>query len=277
MTFSLGFNFRSTAPFVTDGSEGVPMLGEEYPHTYTNGNGYSVNAGWTITPDGHGQNRDPANDARIAGIDYRANGIAPKTLRIDLDSGSNPGAGTYTVDIALGDVNAQTVAAAVKDTSSVVLDLTNGGAGYSVAGHHYIDATAADVAATTTWTGATTSKTFATTICNLDLGHASASGFSTIAHFRLTLQAGSTYTLTSDVGAFTETGRAMTPEVGMPGARGPYALAGIDTGFMQLRRVASTKGAYVLAGQPASLRVTAAGSGFGLRRRTMQPFRRSWS
>ncbi len=189
MAFDMGFNFRATAGFVTDGAESVPVLGEAYPHTYTNGNGYSVNGGWGATVGT--LDHTPSNDPRIAGINYHVNDGTATLFTVDLSSGSAPGAGTYTVDLAMGYAGgAQLQSFQLKDTTTVLIDGTNGGAGIATAGGHYIDATLTDITATTTWTGTTVSKTFSTTTCRLAVGVNSLDPYTTPAHFRLTLEEG---------------------------------------------------------------------------------------
>ncbi len=189
MPFDMGFNFRATAGYVTDGPEGVPVIQDAYPHTYTNGNGHSLNGGWTATPDGIAD-RANTNDPRIAGINFKGNNGTPNIFQMDLSSGSAPGAGTYSVDLAFGDAGfgPHTIDFKVQDTSTVLIDGTNGGAGWSIAQNHYRDATLADVAATTTWTGITMSKTFATTLAKVVFGIDNVGENSTLAHFRLTRQ-----------------------------------------------------------------------------------------
>lgn len=193
MPFDMGFNARSTAGYVTDPSWGVPLLAENYPKTYTNGDGYSVNGGWSPNWNASGYNRASGNDPRLAGINNIANGGAgTSTFTVDLSSGSAPGAGTYTVDLALGDASAnQKQDFILKDNTTTKIDGTNGGSGIATLAGHFIDATITDVAATTTWTGTTTSVTFATTTVALVVGPDSCGGNSQVAHFRLTLVSGS--------------------------------------------------------------------------------------
>ena len=194
MAFDMGWDFRATAGYVTDDAHyGVFAKGDTdaYPTTYTNGDGQSLNAGWTTLGPG-ATDASASNDPRIAGGVYVDQSGGSRTFQIDLSSGSAPGAGTYTVDCAFGraDYNPSGQTFQVKDNTTVVLDGTNGGAGYSVATGHYIDATLQDVAATTTWTGATTSKAFSSTTANLVLSTTNNSNYTIVAHFRLTLQGG---------------------------------------------------------------------------------------
>jgi hypothetical protein len=186
MSFDMGFNFRGTAGYVTDQAYAVPVLGEAYPHTYTNGNGDSVNAGWTSAPAGIA-NRAAGNDARLAGINYSQNNLGACDFQVDLSSGSAPGAGTYTIDLAFGDASfANDQDFRVLDNTTILID-GGGGTPIHTATGHYLDATVTDVAATTSWTGTTVNKTFATTTCLLrNAVPPGAASNSTAAHFRLT-------------------------------------------------------------------------------------------
>ncbi|HJT92445.1 MAG TPA: hypothetical protein VJ777_10935 [Mycobacterium sp.] len=190
MAFDIGFNFRQTAVFVTDPAYGVPVLGEAFPHTYTNVNGYSVNGGWDTSISIYDNNA--ANDPRIAGSNYNGsvgnNGVV-KQFKVDLSSGSAPGAGTYDVDVAMGETGfADIQDFKILDTSTVLIDGTNGGAGYVTGSGHFIDATLANIVASTTWTGTKATKTFATTLAAVGIGYDNVGGLSIVAHFRLTLQ-----------------------------------------------------------------------------------------
>jgi hypothetical protein len=191
MAFDMGFNFRETLAYVTDQSFCVFAAWlDTYPKTYTNGNGYSINAGWVSYMDFE-SNRASGNDPRIAGVAYlHINAGASKNFRIDLSSGSAPGATTYDIDTAWGDATAgDTQFFAIKDNTTTLIDGTNGGSGYTTATGHYIDATLADVAATTTWTGTKASKTFASAICNIIINPTTVSidRYVRLAHFRLAL------------------------------------------------------------------------------------------
>ena len=192
MAFDMGWNFRATVGYVTDDANyGVFATDTHaYPRTYTNGDGQSVNAGWSTGVSGGSQDLASGNDPRIAGDVYNA-AANIANFRIDLSSGSAPGAGTYTVDLAFGDPAGSRIANfEVKDDATVVIDGRNGGAGFTTATGHFIDATLADVAATTTWTGATASKAFASTTVNVNVDPDNVGGYTLINHFRLTLQGG---------------------------------------------------------------------------------------
>lgn len=184
MAFDLGWNFGDNT--ATPAAYGVHAHNTEaYPHTYTNGNGYSINAGWNNTTGVSDNNMNNTNDPRIQGFCY----IAPSTTRtfqIDLSSGSAPGAGTYLVDMACGDANGtQTTSLKVKDNTTALITLTT----QATASGHYIDATVADVAATTSWTGTQASKAFASTTCNVVLNEINDANYTVINHFRLALSA----------------------------------------------------------------------------------------
>jgi hypothetical protein len=192
MAFDMGWNFRDSAPFVTDDVHyGVPCLGEAYPHTYTNGDGQSLNAGWVTGPSGT-QDLVNTNDPRLAGKNYCNNSLG-YSFKADLSSGSAPGAGTYVIDLAAGQPaggGGNLQALNIKDNTTVLVDLTNGGAGTATnTAGDYIDATDTLLhSQTTSWGGTTVTKTFATATVILEIVNPG-SGFSTPNHFRLTLQA----------------------------------------------------------------------------------------
>ena len=191
MPFDMGFNYRSSAGYVTDGPEGVPVLGETYPHTYTNGNGDSINAGWSGSLPAT-YDHASGNDPRLAGsnVIYAFAG-GQKTFTVDLSSGSAPGAGNYIVDLALWGATWETVDDHVwlYDDTTLLLDASNGGSGYKLASNHWVDATLADVTATTSWTGTTAPFTYATTTAKLVAGGEGIGFYTQVAHFRLTLGA----------------------------------------------------------------------------------------
>lgn len=187
MPFDMGFNFRATAGYVTDQAYAVPVLAETYPNTYTNANGNSINAGW----DGgvNTLDRSNTNDPRLAGVNYLPS-ASQRIFQVDLSSGSNPGAGSYTIDIAAGDQGNNLVEDfKILDNATLLIDGTNGGSGFTpAAAGHFIDVTLTDVTASVNWTGTTVSKTFASTtaylVNNPDLLTAPVAS---MAHFRLTL------------------------------------------------------------------------------------------
>lgn len=182
MAFDIGFNFGK--PTGTPAAYGVNALATHaYPHTYTNVNGFSINAGWDNTTGVTDNETDATNDPRIQAFCY----ISPTTTRtfqIDLSSGSAPGAGTYLSDLACGDANGpQTTSLKIKDNTTVLTTVTT----QATATDHYVDATTADVTATATWTGTQASKVFASTTCNVVLNEILDANYTVICHFRLAL------------------------------------------------------------------------------------------
>ena len=184
MAFDFAWDFRLTAGYVSDPTYAVFEDGTTvYPHTYTNTDGKSINAGYTVLPN-QGADRSATNDPRIAGHVY-ANGATDGTFRIDLDSGSAPGAGDYALDIASGSQAGGDGKFQIKDNTTVLITATR----VSLAANHFLDATLTDVTATTTWTGTPVVKTFASTIVYVISNYDdSGAHFSLLAHFRLTLQ-----------------------------------------------------------------------------------------
>lgn len=176
------FNFRLTSGFVTDDGEGVPVLGETFPHTYTNGNGFSISAGWDGTP-GENVDRTNTNDPRIAGINAHG---SIRTFTVDLSSGSAPGAADYIVDIAAGDAtNFRKSAYKLLDNATLLIDGSGAGVGTNTPGGQFLDATASIITASTTWTGTPVTKTFATTTAKLVNNPDSIGTTTCIAHLRL--------------------------------------------------------------------------------------------
>jgi hypothetical protein len=189
MPFDMGFDFRGTSGLVTDPAYGVFVdVAHAFPHTFTNANGYSINAGWTVQPGA--DDVSASNDPRIAG-EHRSSVTA--TFQWDLGSGSAPGAGPYTIDLAAGSgAIGHTQDSKLFDNTTLLIDLTNGGAGIPTATGHYLDATVTDIAATTTWTGTPVQKTFATTTGKFTLAVDNPGISSDLAHLRLTPVEGGT-------------------------------------------------------------------------------------
>ena len=193
MAFDFAWDFRNTLPFVTD-----PLFAtfaqnpgaEPFPHVYTNGNGLTVTAGYVLgTGDFGDADRSNTVDPRIAGVYFNNNSSGSSLFKIDLASGSAPGPGIYTIDLAFGDaLNATSPSFTILDTAAIVIDGRNGGPGFSLAPGHFIDATLSDVAGAATWNGVTVTKSFSTPIVNISMNpDALPSGITLIAHFRLTL------------------------------------------------------------------------------------------
>lgn len=184
MPFDIGFDFRNTSGYVTDPSYGVPVLAETYPHLYTAANGFSINAGIVAGPSTLSSNRDNTFDPRIAGINFVDPLSSEWVFRIDLASGSAPGAGTYTLDLAIGDPLApRQYSIEVRDTSTVRLSV----AGTADNTHHYLDATSALIAEGPTWLGTQVSNvSFSTTTVNVVMNPGGLlNQYHTLAHFRL--------------------------------------------------------------------------------------------
>ena len=284
MTYDLAWSFREHANYTTDPSYAVPGLAETYPHTYTAANGYSSNAGWVTTAPAAGEYAS-GNDPRLTGGNFTNTGGASMVFQVDLASGSAPGAGTYTVDWALGFAFSGAGHYAdhkLFDDTTLLIDATNGGAGYSLAVNHYLDATLADVTATTSWTGATASKTFATTTCKVLMCPDSIAGspYVAIAHFRLTLQGGVTatvggslllyglqfdrpastsgnLTMQADTRAYALTGQdaalRQTQHLTLTADNRPFFLTGRDVAFSFGHHALTATGAFVLTGAAVGL------------------------
>jgi hypothetical protein len=95
--FQQGFDFRSTASFVTDPPGDTYVLaGTAYP-TKVNG----VTFGWVNTSLVQSRNRSTSVDPRLAGINFATNG-SPATFYVDV-----PASGTYNLALALGDAGWQ--------------------------------------------------------------------------------------------------------------------------------------------------------------------------
>ncbi|SRR5713101_282079 len=188
MAFDSGWDFRATAPFVTDPPFAAFASTEAYPFTYTNGNGLSVNGGWT-TPPVAAENEVATWDPRIAGrVRYDPGNTG--VFQVDLNSGSAPGPGTYLNDVAFGVEGPGGVlwaAGAIKDNGVTIIDVTNGGAGFSDGDNHFRDAMAADVIATVLWTGAQATKAFSSNLAQMVLTPLPGGDFHGVAHFRITL------------------------------------------------------------------------------------------
>ena len=190
MAFDLGFDYRFTLAYVTDPSYGVFVAGDgshNYPHTFTNVDGYSINAGWTATPSDY-NNISTSVDVRLAGYN-QASSTVTKTFQVDLSSGSAPGAGTYDVDLAVGRENFQGGASAkvIDDTTDkITIAATNTASG------EFFDSTGTvRTPGTGSWDDVNTlsSVTFATATCYFQItGENTRNAYA--AHFRLTLGGG---------------------------------------------------------------------------------------
>jgi hypothetical protein len=91
----IGFNFRETAGYVTDGASQTYVIRDTYPTTRA---GFTF--GWTDITNVIHQNRTLANDVRLAGINYLPAGV---TADFKVDLGALGGPGDFDIRIALGD------------------------------------------------------------------------------------------------------------------------------------------------------------------------------
>jgi uncharacterized membrane protein len=91
--WSIGFDFRNTASYVTDPPGDTYVLSTTtYPTTFD-----GTNYGWTNTNLVQSRNRSTSVDPRLAGINLAANG-SPATFDVQL-----PSPGTYNLSLAMGD------------------------------------------------------------------------------------------------------------------------------------------------------------------------------
>jgi hypothetical protein len=178
----IGFNFRNSSGYVTDGTyETYVLPGTTYPTTAK-----SATFGF-VSANASGADTNSAYDRRIAGSGRTLNGTQ-KTFQIDL-----PSAGTYKIWLALGDPAASRVYQylQVLDTSTAVLtlDYTSGSNGTSTG--QWYDASGTLRTSTTAWVNnnASATVTFSTTTAYVKLGMASGgSGYTAISHFRMQKQ-----------------------------------------------------------------------------------------
>lgn len=182
MPFDFGFDFRGDAGYVTDPSYAAPVLGEAYPHVYTNGDMQTVTAGF-ISANAAGVDRDDTIDPRLAGINLWGNpGI---TFQVDL-----PQAGQYIVDFAVGDAStfSHPTNPVVLLDNATVLSSFDGTNVIGATHGSFVDATGVTHdAPIADWdlVRNTATYTFATTTCILDLQVASDNAC--LVHLRLTL------------------------------------------------------------------------------------------
>ncbi len=169
---AIGFNFRNTSGYVTDGADETYVLGNSDPYPTTRA-GWTF--GWEDTISGS-INRDSGNDARLAGINYMtASGVR---FRVDL-----PATGDYTVAVAMGDAaSAQEVSWAWKDDTTNLNDFYDGN---TSGGNFFYDATETEYT-NSTWPGSQTpvQYTFATTIFRIQ-SHTPVFSNPTLAHVAL--------------------------------------------------------------------------------------------
>ncbi len=181
-----GINFRSTAAFVTDGTDETYSIGEIYPTTRG-----GMTFGWVGAANTSKADRNATHPVHCAGINFATNSGSKKTFRIDL-----PSTGDATIRAAFGDLaGAQTHTVAFKDngtsfaTHSAVATTT--GQFLDAAGNKWID-TGFDA------NNVTISHTFTSTVFEVEIGAASGTAATTISHlaFEITASAADAYTLT---------------------------------------------------------------------------------
>jgi len=187
MPFDFGWDWRGSSGYVTDPTYASYAIDEAYPLTFTSVDGLSINAGWTATGFAAAANRSTSVDVRLAGA-IITNTFATPTFKVDLTSGSGPGAGTLTVDMAFGDQ-----AAGYTFTTIEVLDNTTSRLGpYSGAtsANTYFDASGTVRSpGTSSWdlVRVTQDVSFASGFAIFKFGTTNQVA---LAHFRLTLAAG---------------------------------------------------------------------------------------
>lgn len=178
-TFDKGFNFRSTAGFVTDGTDETYVILEAYPVT-RNG----VTFGWANISQVQDRNRSAAVDRRFAGIMFQDGSLAvDQRFQVDL-----PAAGTYDIRLALGDVsNGFPNSYSYKIYDNATLKTTISGASLTSSAATFRDAANGGPYSTANWPGSNTaiSVTFASTTMYLDLVYSGSGVVVPIAHMRI--------------------------------------------------------------------------------------------
>jgi hypothetical protein len=177
-TTDFGFDFRSTAGFVTDPTYAAPVLGETSPHTYTNGLSNTISAGWVGTAPAKAD-ENASNDPRLAGMQYIGNSGIVYAFRITL-----PVSGSWTIVAAFGDGN---------NDQHQFITMDDNGTGFASYSNtdtpinNFMDANGT-VFTEANWITSNTAltHTFTSTTFNVNIGSASGSANSTIAHLRIT-------------------------------------------------------------------------------------------
>lgn len=174
MSIDVGFNFRSTLAFVTDGANEyfVPgSTGSLYPVTIG-----GLQCGWTTDIGASVRNRASGIDRRLSGIHF--NNVVGKTFRVDL-----PATGDYDIYLAAGDT---TVGNSYNwdlcDNATVFKSLS----GNLSAVNRWVDANGTELT-TSTWptSNVPVRWTFTSTIFKLVINAVSGSGNNVIAHLRI--------------------------------------------------------------------------------------------
>jgi len=168
----IGFNFRATTAYVTDGSgDSRPSYdgfgAATYPETLGNG----ATCGWESSPDGiDARDRSTGVDVHLAGLQF-PRGASVATFRVDLAS-----SGSKDIRLASGDYsnslsNNQNLV--IRDTTTTLATPMNNLTG--VAQHHYRDANGVDRTSESDWASNNTilNLTWSTTIARFDIGGSS--------------------------------------------------------------------------------------------------------
>lgn len=180
----VGFNFRGTAGYVTDGTNETYVLASTtYPTT-----GIGATYGFT-SANASAADSNAGLDRRLAGTGRTLNGT-PKVFRIDL-----PTAGTYRIYLALGDSSASRVYQylQVRDgddtTARLTLDYTTGSNGTSTGQWYDASGTLRTSASAWASSNAYVDVTFTGTTAYVHLGMTSGgTGYTTLSHFRMVRQ-----------------------------------------------------------------------------------------
>lgn len=172
MSWNKGFDFRATSGYVTDPTDNAYVLDTDTYPTTRNG----VTFGWTVAPTGARDRVAYTGDsAKVAGIVF---GNANGTFRVDL-----PGAGNYSLRLAMGDAGINQTATQVLIKDNVTTVLTIGP--HDTNTDEFWDASDVKRTSNTDWVtnNASVTKTFASPVLNLTLEAATSN--SVIAHLFL--------------------------------------------------------------------------------------------
>lgn len=211
-----GFNFRSTAGYVADGTNETHVLGTSTPYPTTlSVNGESVTFGWESGPTATADRSTAAGDApELSGINYStAASGTDYVFRVDL-----PVAGTYQIRLGAGDAGSgNEVYFVLQDTSSVLT--TVGSTSTFVSADEFMDFTGATYNSGTLWHAGNVqySATFATTICRVVM-KGGVSNANVLAYFELQPPAGAPAITAQPVAQIAASGATATFSVTATGA-----------------------------------------------------------
>lgn len=170
-----GFDFRATSAFVSDPAGTTYVLtANTYPTTRA-----GATFGWTDPFSVRdARDRSAAGDARLAGIVFTSSASGTLLFTYDL-----PAAGTYDINLALGDFSgASSPVCKIRDNTTVLTTIS----GMSPAANNYVDATGVTRTAAA-WPGSNAAfrATFASTKLVLEMGPQIAN-ITAIAHLLVT-------------------------------------------------------------------------------------------